>query len=95
MTIGKIVTFHCNYEYKNDNVHSINKIITGRCENTKIYNEYLSVDYWNILIKINNKWYELTDPKINNNQQLTIYNYEKGPLSEKIEFEKNSEKFNV
>lgn len=95
MTLNRLVTFQCDYKYNEDNITQIKRSITGRCEDIKIYNEYVSIDEWNILIKMNNEWYELTNKTLNNTQQLTIYCHNKGNLEKELELEKNKEKYNL
>jgi len=95
MISNKIITFHCDYQYIDDITIPVNKSVTGRCEGIKIHNEYNRIDEWNILIKMNNKWYELTSKKVNNTQQLIIYNFEKDSLYKKLELDKNTKKYNI
>jgi len=96
MILNHMITFQCFKIYKYDfNYLTINKSITGRCEDIKLVDELSSTYESDILVKMNNKWYELTDRKINKTQSFTLYNHKKGKLETELELAKSTKKFNI
>ena len=96
MILNNIISFQCFKIYDDDdNYLCTDDNITGRCEDVKLLSELASVYDYNILVKMNNKWYELTSDRINYSQSFFLYNHKKGKLEKELELVKITKKFSI
>ena len=96
MILNNIITFQCFRIYNDDGAYLNDNISkTGRIEDVRLVSEYNNVYEYDILVKMNKKWYQLTDKNINLSQTFTLYNHKKGKLEEELELAKSSEKYNI
>jgi len=96
MILNNIITFQCFKNYDNEGNYTYDNISkTGRIEDVDLVSEYRNVYEYDILVKMNKRWYQLTDKKINLSQTFTLYNHKKGKLEEELELSKSAEKFRI